>query len=183
LENKIVDSVSRSFEVELPRADSLDQYLNFIIPTIYQWGEDLKETEHYSRKGGKPWLEFRDSENFHESVLHFFNEGGEYLQVVNGNISKGRWKLMADTNKMIIEQGNRSELWLLAFLSDTFFILKKHGRGNYLVLGYEPRTAGLEWRDYVELLFNMYRTNESNMKSTLIIILVVVVTIILFSIF
>ena len=183
MDNKIVDTVSRSFEVELPQANTLDQYLDFIIPQIYQWGEDLGETKHYVAPGGKPWLEFRDSENFHEAVLHFFNEGGEYLQVVNGNISKGRWKLLGDTNKLIIEQGNRSELFILGFLSETFFILKKHGRGTYLVMGYEPRVAGLEWRDYVESLFNTYRENESNTKTTLIVIIVIVAIIVLFSVF
>ena len=48
-------------------------------------------------------MEIRDDENFHEAVLHFFNEGGEYLQSVNGNISKGRWRLMGNSNKIIIE--------------------------------------------------------------------------------
>ena len=64
-----------------------------------------------------------------------------------------------------------------------FFILKKHGRGSYLVMGYEPRVAGLEWRDFVEALFNTYRENESNTKTTVIVIIVIIAIIVLFSIF
>ena len=183
MENKIVDKVSRTFEIEIPIRESLDQYLDTVIPQVRAWGEDLNETKFYSQPGGKPWLEFRDSGNFHESVLHFFNENSEYLVSVNGNISRGRWRLLDNTNKIILEMGNRSELYTLSFLSSNFFILKKHGKGNYLVMGYEGRLAGLEWRDYVEMLFNTYRTNEDSMRAWVILLIVIIAAIVLFSVF
>ncbi|RMG83996.1 MAG: hypothetical protein D6714_08815 [Bacteroidetes bacterium] len=186
MENKLLDEVTRSFSLELPIRETLDDYLSLILPAIRQWGEDLRETEHYSTKGGKAWMEIRDSESFHEAVLHFFNEGGEYLISVDGNVSRGRWRLLDDSNKMIIEQGNRSELYELAFLSSAFFILRKHGRpgrNQYLVMGFEPIVSNLEWRDYVELLFNTYRSQQNTYKTVAIFLLILITIIILFSIF
>ncbi|MDF1867149.1 MAG: hypothetical protein P1U70_20110 [Saprospiraceae bacterium] len=187
MENKIVDKVSRSFSLELPARETLDDYLDLVLPEVRQWGEDLNEKEHYVSKGGKPWQEIRDDEGFHEAVLHFFNDGGEYLESVDGNISKGRWRLLDGSNKMILERGNRSELYELAFLSSAFFILKKHGnnrgRNKYFVMGYEPYMRGLEWRDYVELLFNTYRSQQTTYKTLAIVLLILLTIIILFSIF
>ncbi len=209
MENKLVDKVSRSFSVELPIRETLDQYLDMIIPEVRPWGEDLNEKEHYVSNGGKPWLEFRDDKNFHEAVLHFFNEGGEYLQSIDGNVSRGRWRLLDGSNKIILEMSNRSELYELAFLSSAFFILKKHGyrsdrggdsdqrqdgddrggkkkkggRPKYFVMGYEPYMIGLEWRDYVELLFNTYRSQHNTYKTLAIFLVILLAVIILFSLF
>lgn len=195
MENKIVDKVSRSFSVELPARETLDQYLDLILPEVRPWGEDLNEKEHYVSTGGKPWLEIRDDEGFHEAVLHFFNEGGEYLQSVEGNVSRGRWRLLDGSNKIILEMSNRSELYELAFLSSAFFILKKHGNKNsgggkpgkgrrkYFVMGFEPYMIGLEWRDYIELLFNTYRSQHNTYKTLAIFLVILLAVIILFSLF
>ena len=183
-----LQKVAGNFSVELPELNSLEEYVEFIVPKIRPWGEDLRETEFYVVKGGKPWLEVRDDPNFHEAVLHFFNEGGEYLTSVEGNVQRGKWRLLEGTNKILIELGNKSELYELAFLSNAFFILRKHGnpnpkrKRNYLVMGYEGYIKGLEWRDYVELLFNTYRDKHRTFRTILILVVVIVLIIVLFSV-
>lgn len=185
MENKFLDKLSRSLNVELPERDSFKEYLDLILPEIRQWGEDLYETDYYVGDGGKPWLEFRDSMNFHEAVLHFFNPNGEYLQSVDGNVMRGKWRLIEGTNKMIIDMGSKSELYELAYLDSDFFILRKHGNrtSQYFTMAFEPYYRGLEWKDYVEALFNKYRANHGSYKSVIGVIAVIILIVILFSIF
>ncbi|MEM1219362.1 MAG: hypothetical protein AAGH79_10635 [Bacteroidota bacterium] len=193
MENNFLEVVARSLNVELPERSTMDDYLDLIIPEIRQWGEDLNETKFYVQKGGKPWMEIRDEANFTSTILHFFNEGGEYLRSTNGDIIRGKWRLLENTNKMIIEAAGGgkdkggSELYELAYLDNAFFILKKHGQQNrkrrYFAMGYEYAVKGLEWKDYIELLFNTYRSKHSNYRSVIIIIMVVIVIIVLLSIF
>ena len=154
--NNPLQNIDQTFEINLPEHKSLDEYLDKeVLPNIRHLSEDLKETKFYVVEGGKPWMEIQDDPGFQESVLHFFNEGGEYLKSVDGNVSRGRWRLLDQTNKIIIEQGggrggggqsggqggggrsgggkggggnpSKSELYELAFLNAQFFILKKHG--------------------------------------------------------
>lgn len=80
---KILDNIARVFEVELPRSDSLDTYIDdYILPKVRPFSEDLREEEFFLNT---PWLEFQDDENFHEAVLHFFHEGGSYLRCIDGD--------------------------------------------------------------------------------------------------
>jgi len=169
VENKFLDKLSRSLNVELPERDSFKEYLDLILPEIRQWGEDLYETDYY----------------FHEAVLHFFNPNGEYLQSVDGNVMRGKWRLIEGTNKMIIDMGSKSELYELAYLDSDFFILRKHGNrtSQYFTMAFEPYYRGLEWKDYVEALFNKYRANHGSYKSVIGVIAVIILIVILFSIF
>ncbi|MBR9922196.1 MAG: hypothetical protein GYB31_15260 [Bacteroidetes bacterium] len=173
------------------------QYLDHIIPLVRPWGEDIDEMEYYSQDGGKPWMEIREDENFHDIILHFFNDGGEYLKSVNGNITKGKWRILERSNKIIVETGgvsvkdkmNVSELYELAYLDGTFFILSKHGdhRKNparkYLTLGDERMMSDLIWRDYVEALFNTYRNKAILFRTLVYAGMVFVIAVILFAIF
>ena len=172
----------------MPNQENLDDYLDMIIPMVRPWGEDLREQEFYV---GRPWLEIRDGEGFHEAVLHFFNPDGEYLVSVDGNVSRGKWRYVKSANKLILEnsqgKAHTSELYNLAFMSSAFFILRKHGdqkrkgRKKYFVMGYEPYVAGLEWREYVELLYNQYTTRQTGYKTIIVILLIVAAAIIIFS--
>lgn len=188
-----LQNIDQTFELNLPEKQTLDEYLDQMLPGIRPLSEDLRETKFYIMEGGKPWQEIRDDPGFQEVVLHFFNEGGEYLQSVDGNVSRGRWRLLDQTNKMIIEQGgggkggdpNRSELYELAFLNAQFFILKKHGdqsrkgKRKYFMMGYEGTVRGLKWLDCVELLFNEYR-NQWSSFNTIVVVAVVIVIILFF---
>jgi hypothetical protein len=192
--NNPLDRIEETFEVSMPEAKSpsMDAYLDEILPALFKSSEDLREIQYYVSEGGKPWLEIKDDAGFQESVLHFFNENGEYLQSVDGNITKGHWRLLDGTNKIIIEQGTerhpvRSELFELAFLNSNFFILRKHGnqqikgRHKYFAMGYEPAVRNLKWRDYIELLYNERRRQFGLFHLILIILVVAVILFIFFS--
>ncbi len=166
----------------------MDEYLDFIIPLVRPWGEDLYETEYYL---DTRWLEIKDEDAFHESVLHIFREEQEYLLSIDGNIARGEWRFLPKSNTLIIDQmagGNavKSELFDLAFMNKNFFILKKHGdqlrKGNpkYFVMGRENIVRGLEWRDVMELLFNRYR-NNSQFITLAVIVVIVIAAIVIFS--
>ena len=169
MDNKLTENISRTFELPLPDAATMDQQLDQIIPKVRPWGEDLYEQQYYL---DTRWLEIRDDDEFHESVLHIFRDEGEYLISIDGNITQGIWKILSKSNTFIIERmaGDAvitSELYDLAFLNRDFFILKKHGdqkrKGGkkYFVLAREGAVRGLEWRDVMELLFNQYRNNST----------------------
>lgn len=190
MDNPLQD-IDKTFEQNLPERRNLNEYLSKdILPNIRHLGEDLREKKFYVVDGGKPWLQITDDVRAQEMVLHFFNDGGEYLRSVDGNVSRGRWRLLDQTNKMILEQGggkgdpSKSELYELAFLNNYFFILKKHGSDNYgrpakyLVMGYEGTVRGLSWLDCMELLYNEHRNEWSSFNS--IVVIAVVILVILF---
>lgn len=181
---KFIDKLAGTFEVPVPEGETLDEFLDNIIPAVRPWSEDLREEAFYL---DKPWLELRDDDRFHDTVLHFFNEGGEYLQSVNGDVGGGSWRYLERANKFLIEEGGAAELYDLAFLSDFFFILRKHGdlpekiRPKYFFMVLEARGRGLEWRDACEELFNTYRKNNSFWITLLMIIMVIVAIIVILS--
>ncbi len=185
-ESKIQNELARTFELEMPFASNMTEYLDQIIPNVRQWGEDLWEIEYYENKA---WLEVSDSDNFNNVVLHFFNTGGEYLRSVEGNVGSGSWRHMEEANKLLLDYKGKTELYDLAFLNKDFFILKKHGnpdrvgQAKYFMMITESTGRRLEWRDAMELLFNNYRTNNRSFQYLLIIVLLVIVIVVMFSYF
>ena len=185
-DNKITDELARTFEIEMPFANTQTEYLDQIIPIVRPWGEDLREDEYYENR---PWLEVSDSDTFHDTILHFFNSGGEYLRSVEGNVGTGSWRYMEEANKLLLEYKGSAELYDLAFLNSTFFILRKHGNAHrrgqkkYFMMIFEPIGRNLEWRDSMELLFNNYRSNNSWFLYLTIIVVLVVAIVSLLSFF
>ncbi len=164
MENPVLDSISRTFNVELPKFQEIDEYLDFIIPNIKPFSDDLREEDRFL---GTRWLEISDDDDFHETILHIFNEGGEYLYIIEGEVAAGSWRILEASNSFILEKpGGGEELYDLAFLNREFFILKKHGdqkrrgRKKYFIIGKESSVGRLEWRDTMEKLFNIYRFNS-----------------------
>lgn len=185
MDNKFLDTISRSFSVELPHADSLDRYLDQLIPIVRHLGEDFREEQFYR---DKPWLEFRDDDDFHDAVLHFFNDENEYLHSVNGDVTAGQWRYLERPGKFLItDSKGETELFDLAFLDSQFFILKKHGdherEGDrkYFMMIHEPVGKRLEWRDSMELLFNKYRNNNSFYLSMIVIVFLIAAIILVLS--
>lgn len=164
----------------MPYAEELDEYLDQLIPIVRPWGEDLVEDHFYL---DRPWLEFQDDDRFHDIILHFFNEGGEYLRSVNGDVTSGSWRYLPRSNKLLIDH-HESELFDLAFMDSNFFILRKHGdqqrfgRPKYFMMVSEQLGRNLEWRDALELLFNTYRSNN-NFYIILALIIIVAIAIVL----
>lgn len=178
MENKFLEKIAKPFNPEIPFAETMDGYLDQLIPIVRSWGEDLWEEKFYV---DKPWLEVRDDEHFHHAVLHFFNEGGEYLKSVDGDVTAGSWRYMPNSNKLIIESGmGDAELFDLAFMDAQFFVLQKHGNQErlgerkYFVMVFEPIARRLEWRDAMLFLFNKYRNNNSFYITVAVIILLII---------
>lgn len=148
----------------MPKADTLDGYLDKLLPIVKPWSEDLREEKFYV---GRPWLEKRDEDVFHKAVLHFFNAEEEYLRSEDGDVQKGSWRYIRGGNKFLItDENDDAQLYDLAFLDGQFFILKKHGDqarlGNrkYFVMVTEG-LGRMEWRDLMEVLFRKSQSNVS----------------------
>ncbi|MEM1323828.1 MAG: hypothetical protein AAGG75_26445 [Bacteroidota bacterium] len=185
LEGNLIDKISRSFSIELPVKDSMDDYLDFIIPLVRPWGEDLYEQEYYLNTR---WLEISDEDAFHESILHIFQVEGSYLISIDGNISQRGWSILPKSNTLILQEADQSiqgELYDLAFMNADFFILRKHGnqkrKGNkkYFVMARESLVRGLEWRDVMELMFNRYRNNSQFIVIVAVIIFILAALVVL----
>lgn len=187
--DKFLERVNKPFNVELPEANSLDEYLDIIIPTVKAWSEDLNEDEYFLEKA---WVEFRDQEDFHQTIIHIFNEESEYLKVTDGDVKQGNWTHLETSNKFLIvdkDSDADAEMYDLAYLDDNFFILKKHGfnenlrkkgRKKYFVLVSESESGKLnrDWMQAVELLFTNYRS-QNRIYLTIAGIIVLIVGIIL----
>lgn len=173
--------ISRALSPELP-ADlgTMDQHLDFILPKVIPYGEDLREGQFWL---GKRWKEVRDDEGFHEAILHIFNADGEYLLSLDGNVLKGTWKQLGTSNSLILELAGKSELFDLRFLNSDFLVLTKHGdqvrkgQRKYFFLVHEPATRGsggeLDWRNLMEKMFNIWRENSIGLGSWLLLAVVI----------
>jgi len=142
-----------------------DIQLDLILEQIYDWSEDIEdfvEDEHFKTR----WLQVLESDN-DDTILHlFFKEQQEYLYSLDGDILfRGEWKTLKENNSLIIDrlvnnQVTKSELFDLAFLSEDFLILKKHGdqrkkgKAKYLFLGREELVEDLEHDEILTLLRN-----------------------------
>jgi hypothetical protein len=177
----IFGEISKVFSPDLPKdLGDMDAYLDFILPKVIPYGEDLREENFWL---GKRWKEVRQEEGFHEAILHFFNTGGEYMLSIDGNLMKGSWKPFGGYNSLVMEMGGRSELFDLRFLNNDFIILTKHGdqgrKGlrRYFVLVHEPATKhggrDLDWLSIMEKLFNVWRENSLSIWAWLFFLLVV----------
>jgi hypothetical protein len=183
--DNIARDFSRAFSPELPSdLGSMDDYLDFIIPRVRPFGEDLAEKNHWIPFR---WKELRDEDGFHESILHIFNPEGEYLLVLDGNIIRGSWRLHG-ANTLILEISGRSEMFDMRFMNRYYLILAKPGdqvrKGfrKYFVLVNEAasRAGGrdLDWRNQMERLFNLWRENNVSLWSW--VFFVIILTIIVY---
>lgn len=181
MESKLLDQIGQTFRKDLPSADALDGYLDAILPKARPWSEDLSEKKYL----GKPWLEKRDEDDFHQVVLHFFNNDDEYIKSVNGDIAVGKWRFLEKTNKLIIfpDGDDDGELYDLAFQDNEFFVLAKHGdqkklgHRKYFFMVIESRGKKLEWREAVELLF---KKTQSNVSFYILILIIIVLLLAIF---
>lgn len=182
MDNQLLEPFFRSFNLELPLLEDMDEYIDYVLPHIKPLSEDLEEYYFLNKR----WMEIRDDEDFHESILHIFHEEGEYLRSLNGDVTSGTWRIV-EGNALIIEHAVFNELYDLAFNNNNFFLLRKHGAKNeletkYFVMGRENYVKGLEWRDIIEMMYNQYRQNF-RFRFFLGIVIVVVVVLVLLSLY
>lgn len=192
--NRLLDAFNEARSIsrqELPEAESMQKYLDIIIPQVRQWSEDLREERFYT---DRPWLEFRDDDDFHDQVLHFFNDGGDYMRIENGDVSNGSWRLLGSSNRMILDYES-TEMFELSFMNENFFILQKHGdqlrlgREKYFFMVNETMQKGfqrkasrrLEWPDAIKLLYQVKFDHSRFYQTLTLIVLVIVVIVLLYS--
>jgi hypothetical protein len=178
MELRILNDVSRAFSPDLPRElGTMDQYLDFILHKVIPYGEDLREEQFWT---ARRWKEIRDDEGFHEAILHIFNAGGEYLLSIDGNVLRGTWRRLEGYNTLILEVGGRSELFDLRFMNSDFMVLTKHGdqgrkgQRRFVCLAHELAASDkgreLDWRNVMEKLFNVWRSNSLSLWAWLFFI-------------
>jgi len=161
---------------------------------IAPYSEDLYEEEYYTEK---PWREVTDRDLL-SITLHIFKpsedphqiqpdpdaEGPNYLKSVDGNIEQGQWGRLKKhgSNMLTCRVGEQYELFEKAFINEDFFILKKHGdsKPKYFVMGREAHVKKLEWREVVELLYNIY-TNRIQFFALIIIVAIFLFIVAIFS--
>ena len=186
MESKFLDRIANAFNVEIPPAESMDGYLDKILPVIRPQSEDLREEKFYV---GRHWVEVRDDEEFHELIFHVFNEDNEYIKSTDGEVWFGKWRYLG--NKLIFgkldpdDEDPTGEAFELAFLDPEFFIMKKlnsplkfEPNKKYFVLVTEPLARRIEWKDLMHMLFDKYR-NNSNFYIMIVLIVLLICAIVL----
>jgi hypothetical protein len=180
LENKILDKVTGSFELDLPKDfDTIAQYIEFIVPRIQAWSEDLQEEDYYLNTR---WIEIRDDDYWDKPFIRIFMKGGELILSDRGDVYKGAWRYLKESNTMIVDINNRTLLYDLIFMNADFFILKKNGTAEYLTMGNENVVSNkrLDWRNAMEELYNIYRSN-SKFSMWLFLLVIIVIAVIAYS--
>lgn len=166
MESKFLDKMAKPFSEKMPTADSLDTYLDKLLKEARAHSEDLREAKFYV---ARPWVEVRDDETFHDTILHYFNPNNEYIKTTNGNSKTGVWRIIEGSNKLMIyeKKDGDAEMFELAFLDDQFFILTKHGDQKriggrkYFMMLFEPVAKKYVWREAIELLYTKYQSSNS----------------------
>lgn len=158
----LYDKTFDVLKTHLPEFDKLDKYVDYLMPYIGRFSEDLYEKTFYVNKR---WREVRDDVTFQEQILFVFKEDGKCLRIVDGDIQEGAWELPS-TGGFVLKIQGRYELYEKKFINEDFFIICKHGDTTkrdkkYFFLAQERVARGREWRELVEIMYDLYRYNIS----------------------
>jgi len=171
---------SRSAIESFPDCETLDDFLDAILPTIADQGEVFEPDKFTDIR----WMEIRDQDDFQDAVLHIFCKNHhEYLISIEGNILKGIWRMLPVGTTLILEVGGRHELYDCRFCQSDFLILQKHGdqsrrgQSKYFLLGREEVVRDSDWKDAINVLYSRYSGNTSFMIVIAVIILILVIII------
>lgn len=187
----LISRIFTSMNNDLPKFDNLDQGVDFLMKYLRGFSDGLDEYDKYVNKR---WLEARTDIKFHESVLHIFEEDGNYLRIIDGDIYSGGWE---HRHNGFIKQINKSnELFELVFLNDSFFIIKKYGdhsakknhQQKYFFLVTERQVKILrgklrrdpEWPDILEEMYLIYK-NNTNYTMIVVTFFFIIIVILLLS--
>ena len=64
MSQSIYKNVTNSFQLELPECDTLDDYLDKILPKVIKWNEPLSSLSFLNKR----WLEIRDDDEFKDNI-------------------------------------------------------------------------------------------------------------------
>ena len=176
------NNVLNAFNNELPHFQSLEEGIDHLMQYMWRFTEDLSEPEFYLNTR---WVEVRDDVDFQETVLHVFKEGGNYLRILDGDISTGNWEYTI--GGFVIKFAGKHELYERVFLNEDFFILRKHGdqslkgQRKYFFMAREAVARRREWVELLDFMYEIYKGN-TNYIIVVIIVLVIIAAIIFLSI-
>lgn len=158
-----------------PKCNSLDEYMDLLVPKVRYFGEDLAEEHFYI---GKHWNELLEGSD--DVILKIFEPKtdpahgeGVLMTVKNGDVSTGVWSYLKG-NKMVFKNPDH-ELFDLGFLNPYIFVIRKHGENRpagskkYLVLVsgnissimvQALGTSEVSPETLAELLFHFYAYNN-----------------------
>ncbi len=175
MSKNIFSPVQNAFQQELPECESMDEYLDAILPKLQAYSEPIEKEGFLNVR----WLEVNEDEDFRDVMLHIFCVDHEYLISVDGNITKGTWKTLAGDQTFIFEVGGRRELYDCVFNHGDFLILKKHGnqqrRGQqkYFFLGRESFIGEKDWAEVIQSLFDISANNFKFMSYVFVVGLII----------
>ncbi len=66
--NNVLGPVKNAFQVELPECETMEEYLDAILPRLTAFHEPLEKEGFLNVR----WLEVREDDSFREVVLHIF---------------------------------------------------------------------------------------------------------------
>jgi hypothetical protein len=180
LETKLLESLTQALQVELPPANSLDDFFDAILPRIRQHSEDLREKQFYE---GKHYIEIRDDDQYQHVNLHIFNAESEYIYAENGRFIAGEWRVLG--NKLQFgESIQEGIIYELAFLDDEYLILRRHGNEQlferkYLLLVIERLGKKMEWLEAGTYLYEKYRNGGFMLWVVVFLIIAALMTMLL----
>jgi len=162
---------------------SLEEGIDRLLPYIWRFSERLNEFEFYVNRR---WVELRGDIEFQEAILHVFKEDGNYLRIIEGDIETGTWDY--DINGFILKYKGGHELYELAFLNESYFILRKHGdhvakgnRSKYMFFTTEVINYRYQWPDILEKMYNDIFKQNTNYLLFVVLIVVIIAAIIFLS--
>ncbi len=186
--------LSSIFNPDLEPTDDLDDSIEAILPKIQHLSAKLDDGFVFQ---DRPWQEIELLNNPAEVILHIFkagdkkleirasreDDGPDYLRSINGDIEKGSWSRLENSDNVVLKLGELFELYVLEFLNDDFMILRKHGKKQagqrrFLFLGNESTVRGLTWQQCVELLYGVHKFNPFIMIVSGILVLIIVLILI-----
>jgi len=188
-----IHPIAKVLNLKLEHSDTLDGYLDQVLPKIEYSSDSLYDTDGYTNIR---WIDVNDSGK-PQVILRIFEhkisetedttatlQASKYTHSVNGNVSYGQWTLLKG-KALVLEHDISKELYDLCFLNDHFMVLKKHGfrpnsnMSKYIFLGREELTDNLTWKQAADELYNVYRYNLSSIVLVAILFFAVVIVAVL----
>ena len=141
LRNSLLQQFFNLMGLNLPRLETMDEYIDFILPRIKFTSKRIKNSSYFQNIR---WLQVSDQDEDTTAVIHIFSPifhpaeiktgkvagGATYIYGENGNLARGTWTTVKKTGSVILKykfgDKNVYRLHELAFLDSNFFILKKH---------------------------------------------------------
>lgn len=131
----------------VPELGSMDEYLEWVLPNVRYYGEDLKEEHFYLNKR---WVIFDPASS--DVILRIFTpelapepSSKSLLTICNGDVSGGEWSYLPGNKMILAPDGKTQIVYDLGFMNDYLMILRQHGGEDrrYLVLYAEGGLSGI----------------------------------------